>query len=120
MLRTAVFAVMFAVTGSMAAMLAAPDCSVTAGASPLAWGFTVWWAVDTGAKMTLYPWRNGTKLRRTLLMFKNLSNLVLLAGMPSALALACPTVFALVAVCTCAWACRLARNECANHRADQM
>ena len=80
MLRTTAMAAMFAVTGSMAAVLARPPCSVTFGASPLAWGFLVWWAVDTAAKLTLYPWRNPTKLRKTFLLFKNLSNHLLLLG----------------------------------------
>jgi hypothetical protein len=78
MTRTTIMAIMFCITGSMAAMLSLGDCKIVFGASPLAWGFTTWWAIDTGAKLTLYPWRNPTKLRKTLLLFKNLSNLVFL------------------------------------------
>jgi hypothetical protein len=66
-------AIMFCITGSMAAMLSLEDCKITFGASPLAWGFTTWWAIDTGAKLTLYPWRNPVKLRKTILSYKNLS-----------------------------------------------
>jgi hypothetical protein len=83
MLRTAVVAVMFAITGTTAALLSARDCSVILGASPLAWGFTVWWLVDTVAKATLWPWRNGRKLRKTALAWKNVSAVVLLAGASS-------------------------------------
>lgn len=76
-------ATMFCLTGSLAAVLALDDCEIAFGAAPLAWGFTVWWAVDTIAKMTLWPWRNAAKLRKAMLMPKNLSTSVLLIGAPS-------------------------------------
>ena len=80
LLRTAALIVMFAITGTMAAILSSSECELIYGASPVAWGCLVWLAVDTAARLTLLPWRRRAKLRRALMLHKNAASMALVAG----------------------------------------
>jgi hypothetical protein len=110
---------MLSITSSMAAVLFNEGCSVTYGSSPLAWGYLMWWIVDTAARVTLWPLRDRARLWNMLLMYKNLSNILLLASVPL-----CPSRVALhlrmlrvgadvPCICACAVWVLTARPLCA-------
>lgn len=69
---------MLCITSSMAAVLFNDDCSVSFGSSPLAWGFLMWWVVDTASRITLWPLRDRERLWKMVTAYKNLSNIILL------------------------------------------
>ena len=69
---------MLCITSSMAAVLFNDKCSVSFGSSPLAWGYLMWWIVDTASRITLWPLGDRARLWKMVTAHKNLSNIVLL------------------------------------------
>lgn len=76
--RTLMMTAMLCITSSMAAVLFNDKCSVSFGSSPLAWGYLMWWIVDTASRITLWPLGDRARLWKMVTAHKNLSNIVLL------------------------------------------
>lgn len=76
--RTLMMTAMLCITASMSAVLFNDKCSVAFGSSPLAWGYLMWWIVDTASRITLWPLRDRERLWKMVIAYKNLSNMILL------------------------------------------
>ena len=81
-MRMTIMLAMLALCSSMASVLLDGECDIAYGASPLAWGLVTWWIVDTAARVTLWPLRDATRLRKVAVTYKNLSNFLLLLCAP--------------------------------------